>query len=94
MADYGEHLFISGFVQMVGYRDFTRRTALKYGIKGWCRNLADGRVEAVLCGSKENVSQCIAELQQGPQLARVSHIERRSLDDDTRYPEFEIRRSN
>lgn len=92
MADYRERLFISGFVQMVGYRDFTRRTALKYALTGWCRNLADGRVEALLCGSEDDVLSCIAELRKGPQLARVNHIERRTVDDDTCYSEFEIKR--
>ncbi|MGI9295035.1 MAG: acylphosphatase [Pseudomonadales bacterium] len=92
MADYREHLLISGFVQMVGYRDFTRRMALKYELNGWCRNLADGRVEAMLCGAEDNVLKCISELKKGPQLARVNHIERRAVDDDTHYSEFEIKR--
>ncbi len=90
MTDYREHLFISGFVQMVGYRDFTRRMARKHALTGWCRNLPDGRVEALLCGSENNVLSCIAELKKGPQLARVNHIERRAVDDDSGYAEFEI----
>lgn len=77
---------------MVGYRDFTRRMALKHGLTGWCRNLPDGRVEAMLCGAEDNVLKCIAELRMGPQLARVNHIERRAVDDDTHYSEFEIKR--
>ncbi|MGI9285336.1 MAG: acylphosphatase [Pseudomonadales bacterium] len=92
MDDYREHLFISGFVQMVGYRDFTRRMALKYELYGWCRNLADGRVEAMLCGAQDNVLKCIADLKKGPQLARVNHIDRSVTDDDTDYFEFEIKR--
>ncbi len=92
MDDYREHLLISGFVQRVGYRDFTRRMAFKYSLKGWCRNLADGRVEALLCGAKDNVLQCIEELKRGPQLARVQHIDRRVTDDVTDYVEFELTR--
>ncbi len=67
MADYREHLLVSGFVQMVGYRDFARRMALKYELTGWCRNLADGRVEAMLCGAEDKVLKCISDLRKGPQ---------------------------
>ncbi len=77
---------------MVGYRDFARRMALKYELTGWCRNLADGRVEAMLCGAEDKVLKCISDLRKGPQLARVNHIDRRAVDDDTDYCEFEIKR--
>lgn len=92
MDNYREHLLITGFVQRVGYRDFTRRMAHKYALNGWCRNLADGRVEALLCGAQADVLQCIEELKRGPQLARVKHIDRRLTDDATDYIEFELKR--
>jgi len=41
------HIFVSGQVQGVGYRAFAIHIARKMGIKGWTRNLSDGRVEIV-----------------------------------------------
>ncbi|RLF60052.1 MAG: acylphosphatase, partial [Thermoplasmata archaeon] len=47
------HVYISGKVQGVFFREYTRRKAKNLGIKGWVRNLPDGRVEAIFEGEKE-----------------------------------------
>lgn len=49
------HLFFSGLVQGVGFRFTTRDLAKKYNIKGWVKNLPDGRVEAVAEASRINL---------------------------------------
>ena len=40
-----------GVVQGVGYREFTRRWAMRLNISGWVRNRRDGAVEALVCGA-------------------------------------------
>ena len=69
------HLFISGRVQMVGFRAFTSRRASEIGIDGWVRNLPDGRVEAVLEGEEDRVTAMLEELNRGPSAARVKDVE-------------------
>ena len=47
---------ISGRVQGVGYRDWTRREAVSRGLSGWVRNRSDGTVEALLRGRRTRSS--------------------------------------
>ena len=53
------HVFISGSVQGVFFRMYTQQQARALGLKGWVRNLADGRVEAVFEGPKKQVKEMI-----------------------------------
>lgn len=69
------HLFISGRVQGVGYRDWLAATATAHGLRGWVRNRADGRVEAVLAGEAQAVDTVHAACHAGPRAARVTAIE-------------------
>lgn len=69
------HVYISGHVQGVFFRDHTRRQALANGVAGWVRNLWDGRVEAVFEGDEEAVQRMIAWCWQGPPNAYVTDVE-------------------
>ncbi len=66
------HIFISGRVQGVFFRFETHREARRRNVKGWVRNLPDGRVEAVLEGEKESVDQLIKFCKKGPHGAKVT----------------------
>jgi acylphosphatase len=66
---------ISGRVQGVSFRYFTREQARKLGLTGWVKNLADGRVQAVFEGPTEKVEQMIEWCRQGPPAARVDDVE-------------------
>ncbi len=65
---------ITGIVQGVGFRFFTERTARSIGLRGYVRNLCDGRVEAVAWGSAENLEVFIGQLRIGPAGARVDGV--------------------
>jgi acylphosphatase len=69
------HLFISGLVQGVFFRDHTQRWASSLGLTGWVRNLDDGRVEALAEGPENDLQAFISKLRQGPPHARVEDIE-------------------
>ena len=71
------HLWVSGRVQGVWYRDRCRAEALRRGVDGCVRNLADGRVEVVLEGRPDAVAAVEAWCAEGPPRARVDHVEAR-----------------
>ena len=74
MADAGAHLFISGIVQGVGYRYFAIRKASNYGLKGFVKNLIDGRVEVVAEGERGLIEEFIKDLRHGPISAHVTDV--------------------
>lgn len=69
------HAFISGKVQMVGFRVSTRRKANMLGITGWVKNLQDGRVEVVAEGTEKDLEKLIDFLHEGPPTARVRNAQ-------------------
>ena len=71
--------FISGKVQGVWFRASAKGEADILGITGWARNLSDGRVEVLACGSREQLDSFYAWLQEGPQMSDVSHHSREDI---------------
>ncbi len=69
------HLLVSGHVQGVFYRASAQRQAAALGLRGWVRNLADGRVEAVAEGPVAAVRQLVAWSRTGPPNAYVTAVE-------------------
>jgi acylphosphatase len=65
---------VEGAVQGVGYREFTRRAALRLSVPGWVRNRSDGTVEALMYGPPDAVEALIAEMRQGPRFAMVDSL--------------------
>jgi acylphosphatase len=71
------HLWISGLVQGVFYRDRCRAEALAHGVTGFVCNLPDGRVEVALEGPPAAVGAVEAWCRAGPRRAHVEHVEAR-----------------
>lgn len=67
-------LLIRGKVQGVYYRYNMQQVAKKNSVVGWVRNLSDGKVEALLEGSKEEVNKVIEWSKMGPENARVDEV--------------------
>jgi acylphosphatase len=63
---------ISGRVQGVGFRWFTKDVADREGVTGWVRNLPDGRVEALVEGDTDAVTRVERSLRMGPRGARIA----------------------
>ena len=75
MSKARAHIFISGFVQGVGFRFFTILHARKLGAFGFVKNLRDGGVEVVAEGESEDVKALIRDLRRGPSGANVTGID-------------------
>lgn len=69
-----QRVLVSGRVQQVGYRDYMVRKAQALGIRGWVRNLADGRVEMLADGDDTALDAFLAASREGPMLARVVDV--------------------
>ncbi len=82
------HLFISGFVQGVGFRAYVKSKARKLGVNGWVRNLSDDRVEAVLQGEKAAIEKVIFYCNRGPFFANVTDIVVDWEEGETEFTEF------
>jgi acylphosphatase len=84
------HVFVSGIVQGVFFRASTRDEARMLGLKGWVRNLPDGRVEAVFEGEKSAVGQMLLWCAHGPPSAEVTDLETRWEDASSEFKSFDI----
>jgi acylphosphatase len=69
------HVFISGRVQGVCFRAYTKQQADSLGLTGWVKNRANGQVESVFEGDEAAVRTMLAWCRQGPPLARVSDVD-------------------
>jgi acylphosphatase len=56
------HIYFKGSVQGVGFRYTSQRFAVDLGLKGWVKNLPDGRVELLAEGSKDAVESLLQNL--------------------------------
>jgi acylphosphatase len=68
------HVRITGGVQGVFFRAWTRDQARELGVSGWVRNASDGSVEAHLEGALDSVEQMIERMRSGPPSARVEDL--------------------
>ncbi len=68
-------VFISGFVQGVGFRQFILRQAQHLRLTGWVKNLPDNRIEIFFSGSKENIEEAISACRKGPFLADIKSVD-------------------
>ncbi len=71
----GIHVWVSGQVQGVGYRQTCRSVARSLDLTGWVRNLADGRVEVFAQGESDMVDQLVSWVWSGPSMAAVIGVE-------------------
>ena len=74
------HVKITGRVQGVWFRSWTKSQAAQWKLSGWVRNRRDGSVEAVISGAVDHVQEMIKAFEVGPPTASVISVEVTSCD--------------
>lgn len=74
-ASLARRYYVSGQVQGVGYRYFAQKAARDLGVRGWARNLEDGRVEVLALGTLHQLDGFEGELRVGPPRAEVRQLQ-------------------
>jgi len=67
-------VYVEGVVQGVGFRYFTKKVAKELGVKGFVKNLPDGRVFIVAEGEEEKLEKFLSAIRRGPPLAIVKNV--------------------
>lgn len=85
------HVIVSGKVQGVFFRDYTRKHAAQLGLKGWVRNLPNGSVEAMIKGQRPLLDNMIDWFQTGSPLSHVTEVIVDEVLPTEKLTRFEIR---
>lgn len=68
-------MYVTGTVQGVFFRIFVKENAEKYNIKGFTRNLEDGRIEIFAEGHIDDVKKLIEICKKGPRHSQIRNVE-------------------
>jgi len=84
-------VIITGRVQGVFFRDYTRRAALNLSLKGVVRNLPDGTVEVVIKGEEQSIKNFVKWCWKGSPSSKVLCVSVVELEDAFNFSSFDIK---
>ena len=85
------YILISGVVQGVGFRHFTRQNAMRLGVRGYAKNLPNGKVEVVAEGDKATLDEFVKILWKGPPASRVEDVKVEARPHSGEYTSFGVK---
>ena len=85
------YILISGKVQGVGFRYFTRQNAMRLGVHGYAKNLPNGKVEVVAEGDKGTLDAFVKILWKGPPASRVEDVKVEARPHSGEYTSFGVK---
>jgi len=83
---------ITGRVQGVGFRNFTRRRARGLDVTGWVRNESDGSVRLEAEGPADALESLVEAVHNGPRMARVEDVDVDWTEAADAFEGFRVRR--
>ena len=87
------HLLVSGKVHGVFFRAFTKDNARQLNLKGWARNIANGKVEILASGTIKDLNELIHRVKEGPSACDVTDVSIEWKTHDDSLPVFDIFRT-
>ena len=85
------HILVEGRVQGVGYRSNTQRMANTLNLKGWVRNLRDGKVEITVEGEEPDIDRLVHWCHRGPTSAYVKNIQIEKTEPTGEFNRFTVK---
>ncbi len=85
------HIFASGRVQGVYYRQTMIKVASDLEVTGWVKNLKDGRVEAVIEGDEDVVDTLVEWCKKGPGFANVKQLKKIEEEYTGEFDKFRVK---
>lgn len=75
-------IFVHGRVQGVSFRMWAVDEARRLGLSGWVRNRHDGRLEMLVKGPAERITELATLCWTGPELAKVDGVDVEAAEGD------------
>lgn len=85
------YVLISGKVQRVGFRNFTKINASQLNVNGYAKNLSNGKVEVVMEGKKVQLDALLKQIWIGPSASKVDDVKIEERAYTGEYKTFGIR---
>jgi acylphosphatase len=83
-----KRIIVYGRVQGVGFRYFVRKTGMELGLTGNACNCLDGTVEIIVEGHAVKIADFLREVERGPALSRVEHVDVADIPAQGAYDSF------
>lgn len=68
-------IYVDGTVQGIFFRSFVKQNAERLNLKGFVRNLEDGRIEIFVEGQIDDVKKMIAICEKGPKHSQIRKVD-------------------
>jgi acylphosphatase len=75
-------ILVEGRVQRVGYRHYIYTKAKRLQLRGYVRNLDNGKVEILAIGEGTSISSLIKQAKKGPTLSWVYNVQVYAVEQD------------
>lgn len=84
------HVYVSGRVQGIGFRFFVSAVARGKKLRGFVRNLEDGRVEIMLQGEREKIEEALNIIKSKHPLAKIKEFQVSWVETEEKFEDFKI----